>query len=259
MNHYPHHIGDYLKDTAHLSLLEHGCYRRMLDVYYTRERPFTDTAEACKLIGARSAPERTAVGVVLADYFSQEADGWHQKRCDQEIEDYAAKAQANRTNGKLGGRPKKPKQNQVGSDSASHPNPETKPTGLPNGSQEQKPNGFKSETQKNLNQNQNQNQLNSEAKASGASAPPQMTPDEIIFGYGVPLLAGAGHAEKHARSFLGGLRKQHGDKAVVDALRDCLREKPLQPLDWLAAKLPPRATARSQEKSSVARPAIEAA
>lgn len=70
--------------------------------------------------------------------------------------------------------------------------------------------------------------------------PPKVTkPEEIIFGYGVPLLIGAGAAEKQARSFLGGLRKNHGDQAVVDALRDCLKAKPLQPLEWLAAALPP--------------------
>jgi uncharacterized protein YdaU (DUF1376 family) len=32
VNYYERHIGDYLKDTAHLSLLEHGIYTRLLDV-----------------------------------------------------------------------------------------------------------------------------------------------------------------------------------------------------------------------------------
>lgn len=79
--------------------------------------------------------------------------------------------------------------------------------------------------------------LNSVPDGTGAKAP--MTADEIIFGYGVPLLVNAGSTDKAARSFLGGLRKGHGDHAVVDALRNCLREKPLQPLEWLAAALPP--------------------
>lgn len=65
-------------------------------------------------------------------------------------------------------------------------------------------------------------------------------PDEIIFGYGVPLLVNAGSSDKHARSFLGGLRKSHGDTAVVDALRECIRAKPLQPIEWMAAALPPK-------------------
>ena len=79
----------------------------------------------------------------------------------------------------------------------------------------------------------------SEANASGGEPPKITDPNEIIFGYGVPLLTNAGTAEKQARSFLGGLRKAHGDNALIDKLRECLREKPLQPLEWLAAALPP--------------------
>jgi hypothetical protein len=69
--------------------------------------------------------------------------------------------------------------------------------------------------------------------------PSAMTPDEIIFGYGVPLLTQAGSTDKAARSFLGGIRKNHGDEALIDALRGCIRAKPLQPLEWLAKALPP--------------------
>lgn len=76
------------------------------------------------------------------------------------------------------------------------------------------------------------------AKATGGK-PPKQSPEEIIFGYGVPLLVSAGSTDKAARSFLGGLRKASGDAAVVNALRDCIRAKPLQPLEWLAAALPP--------------------
>lgn len=79
---------------------------------------------------------------------------------------------------------------------------------------------------------------NSVPKGTGAKAP--LSPDEIIFGYGVPLLTNAGTPDKQARSFLGGLRKSHGDDSVVNALRDCIREKPLQPLEWLAKVLPPK-------------------
>lgn len=82
-------------------------------------------------------------------------------------------------------------------------------------------------------------EVNSEPNGSGAKAP--MTPDEIIFGYGVTLLINAGTAEKQARSFLGGLRKGHGDAALIDSLRECAKARPLQPLEWLAAALPPGA------------------
>ena len=53
MNYYERHIGDYLKDTAHLSLLEHGIYGRLLDIYYTREEPIQE-AQVMRLVWARS-------------------------------------------------------------------------------------------------------------------------------------------------------------------------------------------------------------
>jgi len=86
MNHYPHHIGDYLKDTAHLTLLEHGCYRRLMDVYYTREGPLpADLAGVCRLVSAQTKDERQAVETILREFFELLPDGWHQTRCDIEI------------------------------------------------------------------------------------------------------------------------------------------------------------------------------
>lgn len=90
-----------------------------------------------------------------------------------------------------------------------------------------------------------------EAKHSVANATggkPPMSPDEIIFGYGIPLLVSAGSTDKAARSFLGGLRKHHGDDALIDTLRECLKAKPLQPTEWLAAALPPNG--RPQARAS---------
>lgn len=94
MNYYERHIGDYLKDTAHLSLLEHGVYTRLMDVYYTREGSIP-AAEAARLVGARSKDEREALAAVLAEFFVL-ADGAHQQdRCEREIarfQDKQAKA-----------------------------------------------------------------------------------------------------------------------------------------------------------------------
>lgn len=113
MNYYRRHIGDYLRDTAHLSLLEHGVFARLLDVYYTRESGIP-VDQAHRVIGARSAEERDAVDLVLSEFFVQRDGAWHQDRCDREIAAYAEKAEKNRANGPLGGRPKKPSHNHDG-------------------------------------------------------------------------------------------------------------------------------------------------
>ncbi len=124
MNYYERHVGDYLKDTAHLSLLEHGVYTRLLDVYYTREQPFAP-GEAARLVGARTKEEKAAVESVLAEFF---VDG-RQARCDREIGRYQVRAEHNQRVGKLGGRPRKvetrtePEQNPPGYFREPEPNP----------------------------------------------------------------------------------------------------------------------------------------
>ena len=84
MNYYERHIGDYLKDTAHLSLLEHGVYSRLMDVYYTKETGIP-AADVSRLIGARSRDEKAALHVVLQEFFVLDADAYKQARCDREI------------------------------------------------------------------------------------------------------------------------------------------------------------------------------
>lgn len=101
MNFYEHHLGDYMRDTAHLSMLEDGAYRRLLEQYYIRERPLpADQAQCFKLARAFSKEERDAVAYVLQEFFLIAEDGYHQRRCDEEIGRYAdkqakAKASAN--------------------------------------------------------------------------------------------------------------------------------------------------------------------
>lgn len=118
MNFYKRHIGDYLKKTSHLSLLEHGIYNRLLDVYYTREDGIPEDQPA-RLIGARSPAEKQAVHSVLCEFFCLIDGVWRQDRCDEEIEAANEKAERNREVGKKGGRPRK-----LGSDTEPRNNPD---------------------------------------------------------------------------------------------------------------------------------------
>ena len=97
MNYYPHHIGDYAKVTSHLTLIEDGAYRRMLDLYYATERPLPEDISAlCRLLRARDKDEKDAVETVLKEYFTLTTDGWRKARCDEEIiraQDKRTKAQ----------------------------------------------------------------------------------------------------------------------------------------------------------------------
>lgn len=91
MNYYERHIGDYLKDTSHLSLLEHGVYTRLLDVYYTREGGIPKS-EASRLVQARSKDERAALEVVLSEFFVLSGDLYIQDRSEREIARYREKS-----------------------------------------------------------------------------------------------------------------------------------------------------------------------
>lgn len=97
MNYYERHIGDWVRDTTHLSMTEDGAYSRLTDVYYAREKPLpADLGECCKLARCKSKAERVAVKYVLAAFFDLQADGYHQKRTDAEILRFQAKSSSAR-------------------------------------------------------------------------------------------------------------------------------------------------------------------
>lgn len=108
MHYYQHNVGDYRKDTGHLSATEHGIYRQLLDWYYLDEKPIPkETQVVIRRLRLDSDSDLQALKNVLSDYFVLRADGYHQTRCDFEIKQYQHNAEKNRANGKLGGRPKK--------------------------------------------------------------------------------------------------------------------------------------------------------
>jgi uncharacterized protein YdaU (DUF1376 family) len=107
MHYYSFHVSDYIHDTAHLSLIEDLAFRRLLDLYYTSEKPIPNrTHEVSRRI--RMSEHEDIVQTVLEEFFTfnTESDFWYHKRCDETIMAYQAKAQRNREVGKLGGRPK---------------------------------------------------------------------------------------------------------------------------------------------------------
>ena len=95
-----------MKDASHLSLLEHGIYMRLLDVYYTHEAPIP-VDQAARLIGARSKEEKKALEIIAIEFFSLKNNCYSHKRCDAEIAQMLQKAETNKVVGRLGGRPKK--------------------------------------------------------------------------------------------------------------------------------------------------------
>lgn len=87
MRHYPHHISDFNNATRHLTRLERGIYRDLIELYYETEKPLIiDVAEVARRIIANELS--TDVERMLNEFFTKTPDGWYHTRCDQEIAKY---------------------------------------------------------------------------------------------------------------------------------------------------------------------------
>lgn len=84
---YAHHLGDYSKDTRHLTMLEHGAYRLLLDQYYTIGGPIKDERKSIyRICQARTPQERAAVDKILDQFFIlDEHSFWNNNRATAEI------------------------------------------------------------------------------------------------------------------------------------------------------------------------------
>ncbi len=91
MNYYKRHLGDYAKDTGHLSPTEHGVYTLLMDWYYASEATIP-AAKAYRIAKASTQSDRHAVDAVLADFFRRDGDSWRHKRIDGEIEKFGEKS-----------------------------------------------------------------------------------------------------------------------------------------------------------------------
>lgn len=105
MNYYERHLGDYAKDTSHLSMLEHGAYALLLDRYYATEEGILDQIKY-KICHASKPKERTSVDFVLASFFELVDGRWVNHRAEEEIKKYKKRILTAQENGKKGGRPK---------------------------------------------------------------------------------------------------------------------------------------------------------
>ncbi|KVC81414.1 hypothetical protein WI75_08690 [Burkholderia ubonensis] len=115
MKYYSKHIGDFATATRLLSLMERGAYNELMDYYYATEKPLPADLDAlCRIAGAFSEQERTAVDKVSRQFFEKVDGQLFQAKIEEQILSYNEESEKNRMNGGKGGRPPKPKENPVG-------------------------------------------------------------------------------------------------------------------------------------------------
>lgn len=77
--------GDYIRDTGHLSLVEHGAYWCLLLHCYSRHEPFIPHDRRYVIAHAVTSEEQVAVDHVLGAFFQRAGETWHHNRVEEEI------------------------------------------------------------------------------------------------------------------------------------------------------------------------------
>ena len=102
MHYYTFHIGDYRKDTGHLTLMEHAIYRALIDSCFETEQPLTlDHAKLMRSHSVRSDIEKQSFDNVLADFFVKTDDGYRNLRVEQELERIYKKSEKARESARI--------------------------------------------------------------------------------------------------------------------------------------------------------------
>ena len=104
MHYYQFNIGDYIKNTLHLSLEEDLAYRRLLDLYYDSEQPIPNDIPK---VSRRLRLASDVIESVLNEFFELTENGYRNHRADLEISEYHDYLAKQKANGLKGGRPKK--------------------------------------------------------------------------------------------------------------------------------------------------------
>lgn len=84
---YQHHITKYDDDTAGMSLMQHGAYRRLIDAYYrTGGKLPAKMSQLNTIVSAQNRAERDAVAYAVAQFFTVGDDGFlRQNGCEKEL------------------------------------------------------------------------------------------------------------------------------------------------------------------------------
>jgi uncharacterized protein YdaU (DUF1376 family) len=127
MHYYKFNIADYRKDTGHLSTIEHGIFRQLIDWYYLDEQPISLETQVVSRRLRLGSDDLIFLENVLSDFFQKTEKGYTHKRIELEIREYHGKAETNKVNGKRGGRPKKTQSVISGLPDQSQNNPNQEP------------------------------------------------------------------------------------------------------------------------------------
>ena len=102
MHYYQFNIEAYRKDTVHLTPLEHGVYRLLLDTLYLTEVPLSlDKDRVMRSHCIRTKEEKRAFFMVLEEFFSETEKGFINDRAEKHLQQIYDKSEKARASAKL--------------------------------------------------------------------------------------------------------------------------------------------------------------
>ena len=214
---FPLYPTDFEADTSHLTLEEDGAYNRLLRLMWMTPGCSLPDDDAWIMRRMRCDAETFARVVlpIIEEFFTRAKGRVFSPRLVREFEAASGTHAKRVESGKKGGRKPKPLENNNSHESRAlggpkQPEPEPDIT---------------------------------EANASDADASPD-EPDfrDEIWTRGVAYLQRKGIAERNARTVIGKWIKDHGASVVFSAFDAASRERPVEPVAWIAARLgaPPK-------------------
>ena len=79
------YVADYLADTAHLTIEEHGAYLMLIMNYWQRGKPLNNVNGRLATVLRVSNDRWISLETTLAEFFQIEGDIWHHDRIDREL------------------------------------------------------------------------------------------------------------------------------------------------------------------------------
>jgi len=198
MHYYKFNIADWYLSTSHLSLEEEAIYFRLVNHYYDTEEPIPlDTQSVVRRL--RMGDRAEIADAILKEYFHETSKGWVHSRCNEILTNFKKQRAKNAANGAKGGRPKRNK-------------------GLDDS--EQKPTGFKKQSQKKPNQEPlTTNHNNNKPMSTNADV-------RLVFDHWVLVMKKTGQAKltkKRSSCVTARLREGYTTDQLKSAIDGCAR------------------------------------
>ena len=103
MDWYPWYFAIYEADAGHLSCLEDGAYRRLIDRYMRTQAPLPDDDAALARFVGLSLDEWLGIAPRIRPFFQARSGKLHNKRCNQELDKQVARSKIRSETARKGG------------------------------------------------------------------------------------------------------------------------------------------------------------